>query len=113
MAQAINTYDGSLVPVPTSFQQIVNPTVPTFIPNLSVITAGGPVFVAQVTITGQTNGMVRYRDDGPPPSATVGMPYFVGSSFSLPLSSFNACQFIMDAATTSATISIAFYAKAQ
>src|SRR5487761_1941887 len=109
MASAYNVYDGILNPVPNSFVALTMSTAAQTIPGLAALLAAGPLYVAQITISGQANGIVRYRDDGVAPTSTVGMPYFVGASFTLPLSSFANCQWILDSSTTTAVVNIAFY----
>lgn len=50
---------------------------------------------------------VRWRDDGTDPTASVGMPIFVGASLSYD-GDFNKIKFIQEAA--SAKINVSFYA---
>lgn len=59
--------------------------------------------MAIITVSGQ---IVRYRDDGTVPTASVGMPLAVGSIFNY-ASALSAIQFIAEAST--ATLDILYY----
>lgn len=50
---------------------------------------------------------VRWRDDGTPPTATVGMPLAVGQEFQYTVTDFTLIQFIQQAA--GAILNVSFY----
>lgn len=83
---------------PLAYQQIVG--VPAAV---GLTVPDGTVF-AEISVSGQP---VRWRCDGPNPTATVGMPLPVGSSKQFFLQSLSSLLFIETAA--SATLDITYF----
>jgi hypothetical protein len=80
----------------------------TQITSLGTAIGIGPIPTDAIMATIEVEGAaIRYRDDGTPPTASVGMPLVPGQEFSYSVIDFTAIQFIQQA--VGAKLNISFY----